>query len=542
MVFGATPQPDVADVTISILMPVYNTPPDLLDAAIRSVLCQTYPNWELCICDDASTSAQTHRTLAKFKGIDHRLKIYQSPTNLNIAGATNAAAEFATGNFIAFLDHDDTLEFDALEQIVAEIRTNPDADVLYTDEDKIEPNGAYSEPYMKPDWSPEHLTSVMYLLHMLVVRKSLFLDLGGLRNAYSGAQDYDLALRATARARRVVHIPRVLYHWRKIDGSAAAALEAKPQALVNAGAALADFVKPYDATVERGLFPGSFRVRWPIDKSKPVTLVILTNSRYREVEGRGRILLAEHFVRSILAKTTYPNIRILVVDDGKMPASVRDDLIGRGVAVEPYKLDGPFNFARKLNYALTLVKTDDVIILNDDMEVIAPDWVEALLEQSRRPEIGAVGARLLFANGSVQHAGVVLGVQGSAGHIFHQWPGSRIAYCGFSHVVRNYSAVTAAVLATRMNVIRRVGGFDEDFAVDYNDIDFCLKVRAAGYRIVYTPFAELYHFEASSLVRSAPNEADAQSFRARWANEIDADPHYSPHLPRHRNDCTLEEW
>lgn len=523
-------------------MPVYNTPPDVLEAAIRSVLCQTYANWELCICDDASTSPQTHRSLEKFKGFDHRIKILKASVNLGIAEATNAAAELATGDFVAFLDHDDTIDPDAIAQIVMAIHANPDADVLYTDEDKIEPNGSYSEPYMKPDWSPEHLMSVMYLLHMFVLRKSLFLDLGGVRSAYSGAQDYDLALRAATRARRVVHIPRVLYHWRKIEGSAAAALEAKPQALVNAGAALADFVKPYDATVEGGLFAGSFRVRWPINNERPVTLLILTNSRFRDIEGRGRILLVENFIHSILAKTTYPSIRILVVDDGKMPPDVRSDLIARGVVVRQYPLEGAFNFPHKLNYSLTLVETEDVIILNDDLEVISPDWVEALLEQSRRPEIGAAGARLLFASGSVQHAGVVLGVQGAASHIFHHWPGDHIAYCGFSHIVRNYSAVTAAVLATRLGVIREVGGFDEGFAIDYNDIDFCLKVRKAGYRVVYTPFAELYHFEASSLTRNAPNEADAQSFRARWASEIDADPHYSPHLPRDRNDCALDIW
>lgn len=530
------------DVTISVLMPVYNTPPDVLDAAIRSVMCQTYAGWELCVCDDGSTSPQTLRALEKFRGIDARLKVCQSPARLNIAGATNAAAEFATGDFVTFLDHDDTLEIDALETVAAEIRANPDADVFYSDEDKIEPDGSYSEPYMKPDWSPEHLQSVMYILHLFALRKSLFLELDGLRSAYSGAQDYDLALRATDRARRVVHIPRVLYHWRKTPGSAAAKLDAKPQALVRAREALADSVRPLGASVDDGLFPGSFRVRWPIDRDKPVTLLILTNSRSRDVEGRGRILLVEHFVQGILSKTTYPNARILIVDDGAMPANVRKALTSRGVVIRPYNLEASFNFARKLNYSLTLVETDDVIILNDDLEVIAPDWVDALLEQSRRPAIGAVGARLLLANERLQHAGIVLGVNGGARHIFHQWPAGRIAYCGFSHVVRNYSAVTAAVLATRMSVIRAVGGFDESLATDYNDVGFCLKVRAAGYRVVYTPFAELYHFEGSSLSRSAPNEADARTFLDRWGDAVSSDPYYNPNLPRDRSDCVVMNW
>ncbi len=534
--------PRATGVTVSILMPVYNTPGDVLDAAIRSVLSQTYPGWELCICDDASASPQTVRVLDKYRGLDPRIKICRSGRNLHIAGATNLAAEFATGEFIAFLDHDDTLEPDAIEAVAAAIEANPCADVLYTDEDKIGEKGAYCDPFFKPDWSPEHLASVMYLLHFFVLRKALFLELGGLRDRYSGAQDYDLALRATARARQVLHIPRVLYHWRMIEGSAAGNIDAKPKALLAGQAALADFVKGEGAGAEEGLFAGSFRVRWPLDSKKPVTLVILTNCRTRQVEGRGEILLVEHFVKSILAKTTYPAIRILVVDDGKMPARTRASLRSQGVTIKDYRFEGPFNFSRKVNHSLRFVETEDVILLNDDLEVISPGWVEALLEQSRRPGIGAAGARLLYPDGKIQHAGMVLGVHGGASHIFHLWPAKRIGYCGYTHLIRNYSAVTGAVLATRLSLVEEVGGFDETLAVDYNDVDFCLKLGAAGYRIVYTPYAELYHFENSSCQRGAPTASDLKTFLSRWPKVFEKDPFYSPDLPKDRGDCVLNDW
>ena len=529
---------------ISILMPVYNTPPKILDEAIQSVLCQTSPDWELCICDDASTSQQAIEVLQKYKGTDPRIKITRAPQNLHIANATNLAAQFATGEFVAFLDHDDTLEPDALEVIARTIKANPEADVLYTDEDKIEPDGSRSEPYLKPDWSPEHLLSVMYVLHFLVVRKSLFLDLGGLRNEFTGAQDYDLALRATDKARQVVHVPRVLYHWRKIPGSAAAVVDAKPTALINARRAVEDFVcsKTPGTEVTAGLFPGSFRVKWPVDESQPVTLLILTDSCRREVTGRGNIPLLEHTLDSIMARSTFRNYRIIVVDNGKMSDAVHDRLVKAGIKVDFYRLEGTFNYAIKVNYALTLVETEDVIILNDDLEVIAPDWIEALLSFSRRPEIGAVGGMLLYPNNRFQHAGVVLGVNGLSTHLFHNLDAEQPGYCGFSHVIRNYSAVTGAVLASRMSVIREVGGFNNALAVDYNDIDFCLRLRKAGYRIVYTPYAKLYHFEGSTLIRQETNQEDKANFIARWGSAVELDPYYNPNLPKNRTDCGITQW
>ena len=529
---------------VSILMPVYNTPADILDAAIQSVLSQSSATWELCICDDCSTSPETLAVLDRYRGLDWRIKITRSATNMHIAGATNLALQFATGQFVAFLDHDDVLAPDAIASVQETLRADKEIDLVYTDEDKIETDGRLGDPYLKPDWSPEYLYSVMYVLHFTVIRKALVLELGGLREAYSGAQDYDLVLRASDRSRRVAHIPKVLYHWRKIPGSAADKVDAKPDALLNARRAIADFVSSKDpgAKVVDGQLFGTFRVRWSIDHARPVTLLILTDARSKRVEGRGEIMLLENFLASVWEKSTYDNYRVLVVDNGNIPATLKKEIVNRGGRVVSYKFEGQFNFSAKMNFALRHVETEDVILLNDDLEVISPDWIESLLEQSQRDEIGAVGARLLFANGAIQHAGVVLGVNGSAAHLFHNLSAGSVGYYGFTHVIRNYSVVTGAVLATRMSVVRRVGYFDEGMRIDFNDTDFCLKVGEAGYRVVYTPFAELYHFEGSTQTRVTADQSDVDAFFKRWRDKLTADPFYHPLLPKDRVDCHVDNW
>lgn len=530
--------------TISVLVPVYNTPPDVLEQAINSVLAQTYPNWELCICDDASTSTQTRYVLDRFRGSDSRIKIVRNAVNLHIAGATNVASELATGEFVGFLDHDDLLAPDALECMAAAAVASPMADVLYSDEDKLELDGRFTEPYLKPDWSPEHLASVAYVLHFMIVRKSLFFEVGGLRDAYTGAQDYDLTLRATAAARKVVHVPKVLYHWRKIPGSAAAVVDAKPQALVNAEAAVADFARTQDprAYIAPGLFTGSFRVNWPVNPDRPVTLLMLTDSVSRIVEGRGEVLLVEHAADSIFAMSSFRNFELVIIDNGKMPHKTRAHLQAWGARVETYSYDPPFNFCDKLNAAFRTVESEDIIILNDDIEVISPDWIEALLAYSRRPYVGAVGARLLYPDGRNQHVGMVMGVNGGCTHVFRNQPSDQIGYCGYSHIIRNYSAVTGAVLATRMSLVRWAGGFDREFAVDYNDVDFCLRLGSMGFRIVYTPFASLHHFEGHTLKRAAPAAAETKRFASRWGALIASDPYYHRGLPRDRTDYAVTSW
>jgi GT2 family glycosyltransferase len=520
------------DVCISLLMPVFDTPPEVLVAAIASVRAQTHRNWELCICDDASSARGTLDVLARLKGSDPRIKIIRSPHNVHIARATNAAAEFATGQFVAFLDHDDTLEPDALECVVRAISLAPDdTDLLYTDEDKIEPDGSHSDPYFKPDWSPEHLCSVMYVLHLLVVRKKLFLELGGLRQEYTGAQDYDLALRTSRRARRVVHVPRILYHWRKVAGSAAAVVDAKPEALVNARRAIEDHVASIDsgANVTDGLLPGTFRVNWPVPESAEVTLLILTNAASAEVEGRGRILLVENFIRSIVEKSTFKRYRLLVVDNGNLPDEVRARVRERGGEIVSYSYSGKFNYAKKLNFSFEHVRTENVIVLNDDLEVISPDWIEALLSLSSREEIGAAGGRLLYPNGRMQHGGMALQDHDASPcvHVFHNLPRNEVGYYGYTHIIRNYSAVTGAALATRMSLVRKLGGFRESLATDFNDVDFCLRLGALGRRIVYTPYAELFHFEGATIHRTAADPRERDQFVSLWLNSLKRDPYFN---------------
>lgn len=519
---------------VSVVVPVHDTPPDLLEECIRSVLEQAYPNWELCICDDASTREDTRLALEAHRGTDPRIRIVRSEAPLHIARASNLAAEQATGKYLAFLDHDDRLHPAALYEIARADLDRGDIDVMYTDEDKLDASGRHCDTYLKPDWSPEHLDSVMYVLHLLVVRKSLFWALEGLRHEVSGAQDYDLALRACAKARHVHHIDKVLYHWRMIAGSAAAQVNAKPYALQAARRALADSLaeRGLQAEVGEGLLPGTFRTRRAVRGDPPVTLLILTNHGKRDIPGRGEVRLLDNFVTSVVERSTYRNYRIVVVDNGNAADDTRRMLAGCAARLVTYARTPSFNFPKQLNFALQSVDTEQVLLLNDDLEVISPDWIESLLEFSQDPDIGVAGAQLFYPDGRIQHAGIVLGVNGSAAHIFHGMPGSQVGYNGYSHLVRNYSAVTGAVMATRMSILAKTGGFDEQFAIDFNDVDFCLRVRALGLRIVYTPYCRLVHFEGSSLKRTAQNPAEVALFSQRWRALIARDPYYNVNLPR----------
>ena len=517
-------------ISISILMPVYNTDPEVLSEAIKSVLSQTYKNWELCICDDCSTSNDTLEVLGRYKGLDPRIKITRSPSNLHISGATNLAMEFATGEFATFLDHDDTLEPDAIECVAEAISRYPDADLLYTDEDKITVNGSHTAPNRKPGWSPEYLHSVMYIMHLFVIRKKLLLELGGLREQFSGAQDYDLALRATKKAARIVHIPKILYHWRRVPGSAAAHVNAKPQALLNARAALECAVEESDpeARVLDGLLPGTFRVQWSIPRDTVVTLLIPTNAQRADVKDRGNILLIRNLLESVVKKTTWQHYKILVIDNHNLASEDCAYIESLGGKVVHYTYEGKFNFSKKMNFAFGCVDTEHVIILNDDTEVISKDWIEALLSFSTRESIGAVGAKLLFPNERIQHAGMLVDDNAECSHAFYNLGKNDTEYFGCTELIKNYPAVTGAVMATRMSLVRRIGGFREEFATDYNDVDFCLRLRELGFRSVYTPYALLYHFENATIKRTVADTSESELFKSLWKGKISADIDFIP--------------
>ncbi|MBI4890192.1 MAG: glycosyltransferase [Acidobacteria bacterium] len=527
---------------ISLITPVYNVEAEWLRRCVESVKAQWYPYWELCLCDDGSTRQETVDYLQELRGSDPRIKVIREEENRGIAAASARAVEFSTGEWLAFLDNDDELAPDALLEVARLLQSQPELDVIYSDEDKINAAGEYCDHFHKPDWSPEHLQCVMYMLHLMVVRKKLFFDVGGFRAEYSGAQDYDLALRLAARTNRIGHIPKVLYHWRMIEGSAAAKVDAKPEAL-NAGMrALENLVasERLPARVEAGLLPGTFRVRYRVVGRPKASLVIVASNQAADLPGRGRVVLVENFVRSIHAKTEYRNFEVVISHDGNLKASTVDALSSMGCRLVQYERpEGAFNFAHKANWSLRQAESELLVLLNDDMEVIRQDWLSSLLEYAQQPWIGAVGGRLLFGDGRVQHVGMVLGVNEGAAHIYHGFSREFVGYNGYTHMVRNYSAVTGACLATRKSLFEEMGGFDEDFRVDYNDTDYCLKLVDAGYRIVYTPYCELYHFEGRSLKRTKQDPEEVARFKQRWSRYLAADPYYNVNLSRVRLDFSL---
>jgi GT2 family glycosyltransferase/glycosyltransferase involved in cell wall biosynthesis len=524
---------------ISVITPVYNIPGLLLRRCIESVKAQWYPFWELCLCDDGSTRPETQAVLQEYCGTDSRIRVLRLESNTGIANASNRAAEISTGEFLAMLDNDDELTPDALYEIARAIDADPMIDLLYTDEDKLDADNRPCDPYFKPDWSPEHLHSVMYILHLLVIRKDLFYSIGEFRCEYSGAQDYDLALRASVTSRKIAHIPKILYHWRKIANSAAAEVLAKPAALDAGRRALEDHVRLTipGGWVEPGKLPGLFRVRYPIENQPLVSICIPTHDQVGQMPGRGHVSFVSNLVKSILEKTDYQNFELLLCDDGNLSAQTRRALRGSPHRLISYPgFLGTFNFSDKTNFMFRHARGEHIVLLNDDMEVITPEWLRALLEHSQRRAVGAVGARLIFPNDRIQHVGVVIGVNDGAAHVYHNYPAAFIGYNAFTHLVRNYSAVTGACLATRKSILEEVGGFDVDFAIDYNDIDYCLRAGQRGYRVVYTPYAELYHFENQTARRRAACPHAQQLFVTRWAHVMHHDPYYNPNLTRNALD------
>jgi GT2 family glycosyltransferase len=519
--------------TISVITPVYNTPPQYLRACIESVRRQAYPNWELCLADDGSTSDATRAVLKEYEH-DPRIRLTYLERNSQISLASNAAIKSSSGEFIALLDHDDELTPDALYHVVRYLNEHRDADMLYSDEDKLDLVGGRCDPYFKPDWSPEHFLTCMYTCHLMVVRRTLVDEIGGFRAGYEGAQDYDLVLRLMERTPRIHHIPRILYHWRKLPQSAASAGNAKPWALDAGRRALEDYGRRRQLAAEvlPGGADGLFRVKFAIAGEPLVSIVIPTRGRVTEINGRPVDHLAT-CLRSIEQKTAYPRYEvILVADEQNLPeasARVLETLPHRIVAYRP---DGPFNFSHKINTGVRHAEGAHILLLNDDVEVISGEWMTAMLEYSQQAEVGAVGAKLIYPDGRLQHIGVVLGVSGVAAHAFHQHPGTSLGYASSAVCVRNYSAVTAACMMTRREVFDSSGGFDEQLAVDFNDIDYCLRLRSAGLRIVFTPYALLYHHESVSFGPRTQSARELQAMRERWTSELDRDPYYHPALTR----------
>jgi GT2 family glycosyltransferase len=517
---------------ISVVTPVYNTPPALLRAAIGSVMAQAYPNWELCLCDDASTSAATRDALAELTHGDARIKVARLEQNGGISAASNAALALATGEFVVLLDHDDELAPEALYELAALLNAHPDADVVYSDYDKLDEKGARVEPYFKPDWSPELLLSYMYLCHMSAARRSLIDAAGGFRVEYAGAQDYDLFLRLTERTTRIHHIPQILYHWRKVPGSTAATPRAKTWATDAGRAALADAVarRGWHADVLEGKGPGFYRVRRRLESAPLVSILVPTRGGGAGPDGRD--ILAE-CLGALASRTTYRNYELVIASDsGRVSGATARAIAGTRHRIVHYDAPPPFNFSRKTNFAAAAAEGSQLVLFNDDVEVTTPEWIESLLEWSAQEDIGAVGAKLYFPDGRLQHVGMLLGVAGIAAHAFYQYPGSTPGYFGSTIVTANMSAVTAALMMTRRDIFRRMGGFNEALPIDFNDVDYCLKLRRAGFRIVFTPWAEAFHHESVSFGPRTQDPDRIAEMRRLWGPSIEWEPYLNVHLSR----------
>jgi len=506
--------------TISVIMPVFKTEPRLLKEAVESVRGQIYDRWELCIVDDASGSEALRKMLKADSEQDSRIKVSFLREHKGISAASNEAISLATGEFVVFLDHDDRITPDALFEIVKMLNANPDLDFIYTDEDKIDERGIRTEPFFKPDWSPDLLLSFNYVPHFAVYRREMVIRLGGLRPAFDGSQDYDLTLRVTETTNKIGHVPKVLYSWRKISTSTALSVSAKPYARDAAKRALKEAMERRGIRAEvtdgHNLW---YRVRYDLDQYPLVSIVVIT---------RNRRDLLQACLQSVEAKTEYPNYEIIVVDQGSTEPDTLTYLGSLHHKIVRY--DGPFNFAKINNQAIRQANGEYILLLNNDTEVLEPDWLREMVSIAHnRREVGFVGAKLLYKDQRVQHAGVVLGSGGASDHPFRGKPDSHSGYSGFIHVIRNCIAVTAACILIKKSVFEELGGFDERFAVGGNDVDLCLRGYLAGYLTVYTPYAVLYHHEGSTRVGSFPNE-EYDYFREKWANWLERDPYYNKNL------------
>lgn len=529
---------------ISLLMPVYNTPERWLVQAIDSVLAQAYPHWELCIADDASTEGHVRAILERYSSSDHRIKIAWRQENGHISASSNSALELCSGDFVGLLDHDDELAPHALFCVAQELVAHPDTEVLYSDEDKIDENGTRFDPHFKPDWNPDLLSGQNYLSHLIVYRTSTVRRAGGFRIGFEGAQDWDLALRITEQtaANRIRHLPRVLYHWRAIEGSTAMQLQEKTYASKAAERALAEHFARLDVKVNLKQIVGG---HWHARRERPspaprVTLIIPT---------RNRTELLVKCVQSIRAQTNYPNYEILIADNDSDDPKLLDFYnqqkhLGNFEVVD---CPGGFNYSAINNRAVAVARGEIVGLLNNDLEAIHPEWLDEMVAEAVRPEIGCVGAKLYYPDMRIQHAGVITGLGGVAGHPFKGFAREEPGTPQFRpHLLQNLSCVTAACLVVRKSVYLEAGGLDDShLAIAFNDVDFCLKVRALGYRNLYTPFAELLHHESASRgAEDTPEkvkrfQSEITHIKTRWGNTLLHDPAYNPNLSLDSEDWAL---
>ena len=525
-----------SEVKFSIILPTYNTDPIYLKECIDSVLQQTHKNWELCIADDASTNAGTISTLKSYAQKHANIKLNLLSENGHISKSSNAALSMVSSDYVLLLDHDDTLPAHTLSFFAKAVTDNANAKVLYGDEDKIDEQGNRHQPHFKPDWNPDLLLSQNYICHPVVYKTSVLKKIGGFRIGVEGSQDHDLLLRATAglTADEVIHLPFILYHWRVIENSTASNASAKSYTTDAGIEAIRYFLEQsgQNASVDKGQYPNTYKVNWTLPSEQPlVSLVIPTRDGYD---------ILKQCLESIYNKTSYKNYEIIVVDNQTTcdkTLGLFNEYTNAKANFRVLKWDKPFNYSAINNFAVSQAKGDVVGLVNNDIEVINEGWLTEMASHALRPEIGCVGAKLYYPNDTIQHAGVILGIGGVAGHSHKYFHKSEPGYFTRLHLVQNMSAVTAACLLVRKSVFEEVGGLNErDLTVAFNDVDFCLKVHTAGYRNLFTPWAELYHHESISRGEEDTPEKvarfnkESEYMKNKWKKLLRNDTAYNPNL------------
>ncbi len=530
---------------ISVVMPTYNSPLEFLRQAIASVEHQIYPFWELCIADDCSTDPEVREFLSAKSAAEPRIKLCFRPTNGHISLATNSALDLASAEWVALFDHDDLLTEDALFFVARHINRHPDAQIIYSDEDKVDELGQRFSPHFKSDWNPELFYTQNYLSHLGVYRTQLLRSIGGFRAGLEGSQDHDLVLRCLPHVSgsAIHHIPKVLYHWRAITGSTALNASAKSYADEARHQALKDYFNAIgiDVNVGPGLIANTAKVQYAIPQPEPLVSLLIPT--------RDRLELIEPCVRSILKKSLYTHFEILILDNASTePETLRffADIQAEDARVRVIRDERPFNFSAINNRGVQHARGSIVGLINNDIEVINPEWLTEMVSLCIQPGVGCVGAKLFYPNDTLQHAGVILGIKGVANHSHNKHSIHHDGYFGRLRVPQALSAVTAACLLVKKEIYQTVGGMnEEDLKVAFNDIDFCLRVREMGYRNVWTPYAQLYHYESLSRgtedtpEKKARFAGEVNYMKNKWGRALLEDPYYNPNLTLDDEDFSL---
>ncbi len=525
---------------ISVLLPVYNSDPNWLRRALASVTAQLYPHWELCVADDASTDPRIWPLLERQARRNPRIRIMRRAQNGHISAASNDALALARGEFVALLDHDDELAPTALYFVALALQKDPALQVIYSDEDKLDRQSRRSDPYFKPDWNPQLFLGQNFISHLGVYRTALVRQVGGFRVGFEGSQDYDLTLRCLEQIApaQIHHIPRVLYHWRTTDESTASDAATKPYAQEAALRAVQEHLERTGIGGKVVPHYGAYqRVRYALAEPRPLVSILIPT--------RDRAPLLRKCLESIFARTDYENYEVIVLDNESSEPDALNYLSSLGERVRVERVDGPFNYSRLNNRGAELARGEFLLLLNNDIEVMNASWLSEMVSHGVRPEVGVVGARLWYPEGPLQHGGVILGAGGIAGHA-HAGLRHEHGYFARAHLVQNFSAVTFACALVRRELYQRLGGLDEEhLAVAFNDVDFCLRARAAGAEVIWTPHAELHHDESASRgfddssAKQVRFLAEIEYMRATWGDLLEHDPAYNPNLSLGENLFTL---